>query len=204
MELNLLSELITQYWPYLVAIVILGVLVASGMVGHKLLNPSDIKIIDTKIQNLTKHFVRDVVIPDGIYGYHFINYVVLLPNKILLLGIYDYPGYIFGADNLDQWTQVLDSKSVRFDNPMMVNGHCMQAMEPLVNGTNVIARVLFTSNCEFPKGKPSGVIEQRLLEKELGELLSEPADDDLTEIWESLCKELALQKQKYKKLKNQP
>jgi len=199
MDLNLLSEFFDQYWPYLAGVIVLGVLAVSGVIGHRLLNPADTKIIDIKIQNLTKNFVKDVVIPDGIYGYHFINYVILLPNKILLLGIHDYAGYIFGADNLDQWTQVLDSKSVRFDNPLLIYTHCIQAMEPLVNGTEIIARVAFTSNSEFPKGKPSGVIEQHLLEKELGELLSEEMEDnDLTEIWESLNKEFELQKQEYK------
>jgi len=198
-ELPQLTELIGQYWPYLMIVVIIALLIISGIIGQRLLNPKDTKIIDTQIQKLTKSFVRDVVIPDGIYGYHFINYVILLPNKILLLGITDFSGYIFGADNLEKWTQVLDSKSVRFENPIMNKSHCIQAMEPMVNGTEIIARVIFTSNSDFPKGKPSGVIEQQHLEEELSALISEPAEDDLSELWASLRKEFEVQRQKYKK-----
>lgn len=198
-ELTQLTELLSQYWPYLAMVVIIALLIISGIVGQRLLNPSDSKIIDTQVQKLSKTFVRDVVIPDGIYGYHFINYVILLPNKILLLGVNDFTGYIFGADNLEKWTQVLNSKSIRFENPMMIKSHCVQAMEPMVRGTEIIARVVFTSNSDFPKGKPSGVIEQQYLEQELKALISEPVEDDLSELWESLRKEFELQRKNYKK-----
>ncbi|MFV2058134.1 MAG: NERD domain-containing protein [Thiohalomonadales bacterium] len=197
-ELKQLTDLMDQYWPYVAALVAVGFLVLSGMVGHRLLNPGDNKIIDAQIKKFTKLCVKDVVIPDGIYGYHFINYVLLLPDKILLLGIQDYAGYIFGADNLDQWTQVLNNKSTRFENPIMIQSHCIQAMEPLVNTTEVIARVVFTSNSSFPKGKPSGVIEQHLLQQEL-ELLATAPDLDLGELWQSLYKQFDAHKKAYKK-----
>jgi hypothetical protein len=198
-ESNQIVAILSQFWPYAAAVFTLVLLIAAGVVGHRLLNPSDTKIIDAQIQNLVETFATDVVIPDGIYGYHFINYVILLPNKILLLGVEDFPGYIFGADNLEKWTQVLDSKSLRFDNPVMSKSHCIQSMQPLVAGKEVIARVVFTSNSDFPKGKPSGVIEQRLLEQELRALLSEPAEDDLSELWVSLVTEFEIQKQNCKK-----
>ena len=198
MELNQISDLVDQYWPYAAALVVLGFLVLSGFIGHRLLNPSDTKIIDAQIKHFTKLCVKDVVIPDGIYGYHFINYVILLPNKILLLGVQDYAGYIFGADNLDQWTQVLNNKSTRFENPIMIKSHCIQAMQPLVNSTEVIARVVFNSNSSFPKGKPSGVIEQQHLQQELEKLAAAP-DLDLGEVWQSLLKEFEKHKKAYVK-----
>ena len=99
---NNISQFITTLdpvilWSSIAAIVMLVILL--GMVWYRLKHPSDDKQIDTIISELGIEHRKDVIISDGVYGYHFIDYLILFPEQIMLLGVQHYEGYIFGAEN---------------------------------------------------------------------------------------------------------
>ena len=59
--------------------------------------------------------LHNIVIPDEMDGKIFIENLILMPNKMLLLGVKKYRGVIFAADKIDLWTQVLGNKSYKFE-----------------------------------------------------------------------------------------
>ena len=55
--------------------------------------------------------------PDGLGDYYTVDRLVLRKDGISLLVFKQYPGSIFCADDIDEWTQLLVVKSYRFRSP---------------------------------------------------------------------------------------
>lgn len=96
--------------------------------------------------------------PDGL-GYHFvIDRVLLRPNGISLLIYNKFPGRIFCAENIDEWTQMLGQKSYRFKNPLYDLDCKIKAVKACVPGVDVDGFLFFDHQTVFPKGYPDRVI----------------------------------------------
>ena len=54
----------------------------------------------------------------GIDGFFFIDYLILLPRRILALNLQSLEGNVFGGENIELWTQVENNKSAKFKNPL--------------------------------------------------------------------------------------
>ena len=92
-------------------------------------------------------------------GKIFIEYLILMPNKILLLGVKKYRGLIFAAEKIDLWTQVIGTKSYKFENPLRQLERDSLTLNSKIENTTVEEKVLFIKGSEFPKGKPEKVVE---------------------------------------------
>ena len=172
-------------WPSIIAVVF--VVIVLGVILYRLKHPSDDKQIDTLIRELGTEHLRDVIISDGVYGFHFIDYLILFPEQIMLLGVQHYEGYIFGAENIDEWAQVVNKKSYKFPNPLQGYITCAQTINSLIKDANVVARMVFTSSSEFPKGVPNGVYRMEDFKTELARLAQNKAQDaHLKTIWDEL------------------
>lgn len=172
-------------WPSAIAIIIAVVVLA--VVVYRLKHPSDDKQIETIIRELGIEHLRNVIISDGVYGYHFIDYLILFPEQIMLLGVQHYEGYIFGAENIDEWAQVVNKKSYKFPNPLQNYITCAQTINSLIKDADVVARMVFTSSSEFPKGVPQGVYRMEDFKVELASLVQEKTlDSHLKTIWDAL------------------
>ena len=57
--------------------------------------------------------------PDGLGNYFTVDRLILRQDGISLLVFKQYPGSIFCADGIDEWTQMLAGKSYRFQNPLI-------------------------------------------------------------------------------------
>lgn len=99
----------------------------------------------------------DIEVPDGVESTVHLDCVLLTRAGILVIDIKDYAGMIFGGESIDAWTQVLGSKSYKFDNPLFQNQVRVMVVKSLALGIPVFGRVVFTRAGEFPKGKPEGV-----------------------------------------------
>ena len=96
--------------------------------------------------------------PDGL-GHEFsIDRVLLRHDGITLLITKQYPGKIYCSDNIDDWTQMLGSKSFRFSNPLYELDHQIQALAHCLPGIAVDGYLFFDSLAEFPRGHPDRVI----------------------------------------------
>lgn len=165
---------------------------------YKFRHPSDEKKIQKVIKETSDAYVKDAVLSDGLYGYHFIDYLILLPGKILILAVQDYEGYIFGGDKIEKWAQVVNNRSSNFNNPLIETNHYIQAVRAICDDVELINRVVFTSKCSFPKGIPAGVIEFKDLKKELEALKGEAFVENSAKLfWDKLLENTNLQKTQY-------
>src|SRR5690606_19667691 len=62
--------------------------------------------------------MKNVILPDGLGGLVEIEKIFLLEQGILILRDYPINGYLFGAESIEQWTQIIDGRSYKFPNPL--------------------------------------------------------------------------------------
>jgi hypothetical protein len=105
--------------------------------------------------------------PDGL-GHHFtIDRLILCQDGITLLAYKQYPGKIFCADNIDDWTQMLGQKSYRFKNPLSDLDDQIKAISANIPDVPVSGFLFFDHLAEFPKGHPDRVIYLESIPAEL-------------------------------------
>lgn len=111
------------------------------------------------LKNIGLNSLHNVTVPDDIDGKVFIENLILTPNKIILLGVKKYRGLIFAADTIDLWTQVIDNKSYKFDNPLRQLERDAAVLNSKIESSKIEEKVLFIKGSEFPKGKPENIVE---------------------------------------------
>lgn len=110
------------------------------------------------LKNAGAKSLHNVSITDGIDEKIFVEYLILTPTNIFLLGIKKFRGLIFAADKINLWTQVLDNKSYKFENPLHQLENDIVILNAKIKNTKIVGKVLFINGSEFPKGKPDDVI----------------------------------------------
>ncbi len=128
------------------------------------------------IKNYAIESVKNAVIPDGIDGYVFADWLLLMNGHIVVLNFEPRRGYIFGAANIDEWTCVENNRTEKFINPLKRTALFAQQSCHIAGFENIRGHVLFASACEFPKGMPDGVLQMTRFERTLESLSAE--DDD--------------------------
>jgi len=150
------------------------------------------------LESLGVKYLRDIVLPDGLEGMVFIDYLLLVPNGVVVLDINYSEGHLFGGSTVDQWSQVINNKTYKFNNPLYDNQTKCQAV--IWNAENIlgdafnklnwktIGWVAFTNAGNFPKGIPDHVsmIDDLKTNLEKNQNLSEPAGDTMHDIWDKL------------------
>jgi len=149
--------------------------------------PVEERQVEQSIKNNSIDYARNIVLSDGLYGYHFIDYLILQPSKIIVMGIEHVDGYIFGSEQVEEWAQVLNKQSKNFPNPLLQIDLYIQVIQTIVTGVELAGHVVFTSECSFPKGIPDSVMNMDNLNEKLAELNREDVPAlDLTEKWNIL------------------
>lgn len=96
--------------------------------------------------------------PDGM-GHDFtIDRLILRHDGITLLVYKKYPGKIFCADNIADWTQMLGRKSYRFKNPLFELDYQIKAVSSCIPNIPVNGYLFFDHLSHFPKGHPERII----------------------------------------------
>lgn len=116
----------------------------------------------SSLEHLIRKNARDVLVdielPDGVGGTVYIDFLVLHSNGIFVLDYKDYAGVLFGGELTEQWTQVVNNKSFRFENPLYQNQQRVSVIKDLIPSGNVTGMVIFSDEGEFPRGKPDNVM----------------------------------------------
>ncbi len=181
----------TQYlhmpWSIAVFAALLPVFLAVPLVIY-MRRTSDQRLTQKIMKRYSLAVEKDVVLADGIDGYLFVDYLILLRGKIIVIKIDPNHGYIFGGEKIDEWTCVENNKTGKFKNPLQEVGFFAQQVK-YVSGFNAVdACVLFGSKALFPKGVPAGVLQMASFAEELATLSG--SDDDPHETaqqaWEKL------------------
>lgn len=131
-------------------------------------------------------YLKDVLVPDGIGGEIQIDYLLRLPGEILVVDLKEMHGVLFGAEQIDEWTQIVERRSYRFPNPLHDNRLRCQAIAELIRPNPVSGRVVFTETSEFPRGRPDGVSTLTTLVEDLGISTPQPTSPTIEESWGEL------------------
>lgn len=139
------------------------------------------------LNSLGLEYRQNIVLPDGLDGLVFIDYLLLVPDGVVVLDIYDSEGHLFGGDSVDQWTQVVNNKTYKFPNPLYTNQAKCQAVHWNVEQFDAeIAKnwhshgwISFTNAGNFPKGIPAQVSMIDELKTNLAPLSVIPVTDGI-------------------------
>lgn len=188
-ELFLIIKDFTNSNPLLVTWAVAGFLLVIALLSQKEWIKeffSEFKL-NRMLKSIGHASLHNVSIPDGIDGKIFIENLILLSDKIVLLGVKKYRGVIFAADNIDLWTQVIGNKSYKFDNPLRQLENDAMTLSAKLDGTKLKEKVLFIKGSEFPKGKPEDVVTINEIKKIRQENVGCRVPESLQRDWDSLC-----------------
>ncbi|WP_455202768.1 nuclease-related domain-containing protein [Kaarinaea lacus] len=157
---------------------------------------------DRRIKKIIKEqseaFAKDLILSDGMYGYLFIDYLILMKGKIIAMDVHHMGGYIFGAEQIEEWAQVVSSKSHKFKNPLYRVRLIVQQIKQLVNETDIEPHVLFGAEASFPKGVPEGVMRFDTFHEELGQLnKNDYMAESMSKTWDELMEIAKEHKKQY-------
>ncbi len=124
--------------------------------------------------------------PDGLGHYFTVDRLILHAEGISLLMLTPYPGRIFCADGIDEWTQMIGQKSFRFANPLHELDFRIKAIATAVPNVNVNGYLFFDYQAEFPKGHPERVIYLGRLPDMLRFDKDASPSENLLAAWDSL------------------
>ena len=152
------------------------------------------------IRKYSKAFEHDVVFPDGIGGYFFIDYLILLPGRIVALNLPRVGGYVFGGEHIELWTQVVNNKTTKFKNPLEQVKLFVKHAADQLKFDGIVARVLFDSKSEFPKGVPEGVMQLANFKESMMAWSGEtPASEATKNAWDRLSALVVEGRERYNK-----
>ena len=169
-------------WLIAGLIIVLGILLQSYWIKEFICEWQ----LNHLLRNISSKSLHNVTIPDGIDDKIFIEHLILLPKKIILLGVKKYRGLIFAADKIDLWTQVVGNKSYKFENPLRQLDNDVIALNSKMKNTKIEERVLFIKGSEFPKGKPDNIVAISDIKEWRNNYSAEDVSEVLLADWKTL------------------
>ena len=174
--------LMGEYW-FLIPAVIAGLLVMLREPLHRWWQNRQIA---GAIRRLGAKTMKNVHLPDGMGAEVVIEYLLLTRDAILVVDVNRFGGFIFGGEQTDQWTQVINKCSYRFPNPDHYLQQQIGAIRILVPKTRVDGIHLFTRDAEFPRDKPPGVLQLKDVRKKPRRPRLKDIPKDLRAAWKEL------------------
>ena len=154
--------------------------------------------IEKMIKVASQEYAKDIILSDGMYDFLFVDYLVLLKGNIVAVDVHHMEGHIFGGDQIEQWAQVNNGKSVKFKNPLYRVRLMQQQINQLVKDADIEARVIFGADSNFPKGVPEGVLRFDTLKEDLNMLdKNDYLAESMSKIWEEIMNIAKQHKQRY-------
>ena len=156
----LLQELLNN--DDLIAAVLATVIVVAVLLflfRARLKNWRQERLIRKVIRRLGMRSMKNVHLPDGTGGEVTIDHLLLGRDAIIVVGVMRFEGLIFGSPHTDQWTQVINRRSYKFDNPDHKLQDQINAVKLIAPGVEVSGWHLFGHGANFPKDKPDNVLQ---------------------------------------------
>ncbi len=123
---------------------------------------------------------------DGLGDYFIIDRLLMRPNGISVIVFKQYPGIIFCADNIDEWSQILEGKSYKFKNPLIDLECQINAVSACIPGVPVNGYLFFDHQAFFPKGHPERVIQLNTIPQSLKRDKRVSTENSVESAWEKL------------------
>ena len=132
--------------------------------------------------------ITNLQCPDGLDHYFNIDRLILRQDGITLLAHVCYPGKIFCADKIDDWTQMLGKKSYRFKNPLYDLDCEIKAVSACVPDVPVNGFLFFDHQTEFPKGHPDRILRLKEIPDELKRNKQDEVQEKVMSAWQDLLR----------------
>ena len=126
---------------------------------HRLKNWRQERLIKKVIRRLGVRSMENIHLPDGTGGEVTIEHLLLGRDAIIVVGVMRFEGLIFGSPHTDQWTQVINRRSYKFENPDHKLQHQLSAVRQIAPGASVSGWHLFGHGSKFPRDKPDNVLQ---------------------------------------------
>jgi hypothetical protein len=117
------------------------------------------RLIRKVIRRLGVRSMKNIHLPDGTGGEVTIDHLLLGRDAIIVVGVMRFEGLIFGSTHTDQWTQVINRRSYKFDNPDHKLQDQINSVKLIAPGVEVSGWHLFGHGAKFPKDKPDNVLQ---------------------------------------------
>jgi hypothetical protein len=180
-----------QWLPIAVAMVVLIVLiVAIYLARHKISSSWMNRKTFYQLNRLGQQQIANVRWPDGLGNSFTIDRLILRPDGISLLIYKRYPGKIFCAERIDDWTQMLGKRSYRFKNPLDDLDFQVRVISAFIPGVPVNGYLFFDHLTEFPKGHPDRVIRFENMPAELRENGRRYVEAPVMSAWKKLLQKV--------------
>lgn len=189
---NIKNWLIQHSWYVLIGASIIALSVIPFLTRRYLKRTVEYRTIKRIVKGWQGQFLKNVVLHDGIDRNIFIDYLIKLPNLILVINTYNYEGYLFGGESIDQWAQLVRYKSYKFDNPLYRLLESIQVLKDRDRNTRVEGRIVFSNNGSFPKGIPACVSLLDTLKDDISQLVNSSQEMVSDATWERLKREIEL------------
>lgn len=146
--------------PEFLAWLVLGVALSGALVyGYlRYQRYRTLRRLHRTVADAAYEMLADVLIPDGMDGHLYVDFLLLTQRGILVLDLKETPGLIFGGDQMNEWTVMTRARRYTFANPQGPLFDRIAAVRQLAGDTPVEGRVLFTNRTRFPKGQPKSVL----------------------------------------------
>lgn len=174
-------------WGIAVLLIIIAIMLQWPVIKKNLYERKLIRVLN----RFGRETMHDVMLPDGLGGFTYIEHLALTANAIVVLYLKRYRGVIFSGEYIDEWTQVLNNNSYRFPNPLRQLEMDIMAINNLISKADVQGLVVFTRDSEFPKGKPDNVMLFSELEASLKDVKAGEMSPFLQTAWKRLQEQMA-------------
>ena len=138
------------------------------------------------LKQLSIDTMHDVVVENDLDGYIYIDHLLLLPGGIYVVQLMNFSGTIFAGESIDFWTQVLGKRSYKFPNPLCQVDNITGIIKALADTNKVNSWLVFSDECQFPKGKPDHVSTKGELKNDLSDFITGEVPASLKESWQML------------------
>ena len=132
--------------------------------------------------------IKKAVCADGLDGEFVIDRLVMLHDSILLIAFRPYPGNIYCAEKIPEWTQVKSQKSFKFNNPLFELDNQVTAIRNYFPGVSIRGLLVFDHNASFPKGHPERVILPDHIPESLLQINIPEPRPEILKCWDALLK----------------
>ncbi len=130
--------------------------------------------------------IRNLVCADGLDGYYRIDRLALTRDAILLIGYKPFGGNIYCAERISEWTQVIEQKSFKFQNPLFELENQVAALRLLIDNAPLHGYLFFNQSAHFPKGHPESVLQPDTIPEQFLAENCEPVNANILGVWKLL------------------
>lgn len=142
--------------------------------------------IERCLNRIGSEQIRNLVCADGLDGHYQIDRLALTRDAIVLISYKPFDGNIYCAERISEWTQVIEQKSFKFENPLFELDNQLTALKLLVDKTPLRGYLFFNQSAQFPKGHPDAILQPDSIPEQLLAENCEPINAEILNAWKLL------------------